>query len=190
MGGMPAGGTLAQLLAGLARWVALAAAMAGGLATLACLALICWSVAARYLAGQPQPWIDKAAGWLVVALVLLAAPEAQRRFEHIGVDVLTNRLSGVAARGARLLGTLSVALVAAILLDAGLETVAFSRMIGLMTEIEGIPVWWIQALLPLGAALLLLVALSQSLILALGQNPEFLPDGAEELPRDSLARGE
>ncbi|MDQ1080395.1 TRAP transporter small permease [Pseudoroseomonas cervicalis] len=181
---------LARAIAALARWVALGAAALGGVATLLCLALICWSVAARYLLGQPQPWIDKAAGWLVVALVMLAAPEAQRRFEHIGVDVLTGRLKGRAAHGARLLSTLSVALVAGILLQAGLETVEFSRMIGVMTEIEGVPVWWIQALLPLGAALLMLVALAQSLQLALGQAPDYLPDGSEELPRDTLARGE
>ncbi|PHK95858.1 hypothetical protein CR162_05820 [Pseudoroseomonas rhizosphaerae] len=182
----PAARAVSALAAGVAR----AAAALGALATLLCLALVTISVLARYLAGLPQPWIDKTAGWLVVALVLLAAPEAQRRFEHIGVDVLTNRLSGRAARGARLLGTLSVALVAGILLNAGLETVAFSRMIGVMTEIDGVPVWWIQALLPLGAALLMVVALAQSVVLALGQDPDYLPHGAEELPRDTLARGE
>ncbi|WBV43740.1 TRAP transporter small permease [Pseudoroseomonas cervicalis] len=181
---------LARLVSALARWVALSAAALGGVATLLCLVLVCWSVAARYLFGQPQPWIDKAAGWLVVGLVMLAAPEAQRRFEHIGVDVLTGRLRGRAAHAARLLATLSVALVAWILLQAGLETVEFSRMIGVMTEIEGVPVWWIQALLPLGAALLMLVALAQSLLLLLGETPEHMPDGAEELPRDTLARGE
>lgn len=170
--------------------VAQVAAGFGALATLLCLVLVAYSVGARYLAGLPQPWIDKAAGWLVVGLVLLAAPEAQRRFEHIGVDVLTERLQGRAARAARLVGTLSVALVGGILLSAGLEAVEFSRMIGVMTEIEGIPVWWIQAMLPLGAALLMLVALAQSAILALGQDPDYLPDGSEELPRDTLARGE
>ena len=122
--------------------------------------------------------------------MLLAAPEAQRRFEHIGVDVLTGRLRGAASRGARLLGTLSVALVAGILLRSGLETVEFSRMIGVMTEIEGVPVWWIQALLPIGAAALLVVSLAQSAVLLLGGEPDYLPTGDEELPRDTLARGE
>ncbi|MFB9970563.1 TRAP transporter small permease [Pseudoroseomonas cervicalis] len=181
---------LARGIAALARWVALSAAALGAMATLLCLVLVCVSVAARYLFGQPQPWIDKAAGWLVVGIVMLAAPEAQRRFEHIGVDVLTGRLRGRAAHLARLLSTLSVALVAWILLDAGLETVEFSRMIGVMTEIEGVPVWWIQALLPLGAALLLAVALAQSLQLLLGETPEYAAGEAGELPRDTLARGE
>lgn len=180
----------ARAVSVLASRVARAGAALGAVATVLCLVLVTVSVGARYLAGLPQPWIDKTAGWLVVALVLLAAPEAQRRFEHIGVDVLTNHLRGRAARGARLLSTLSVVLVAGILLSAGLEMVEFSRMIGVMTEIDGVPVWWIQALLPFGAALLMVVAMAQSVVLALGETPDHLPDGAEELPRDTLARGE
>jgi len=160
----------------------------GCLATLLCLVLVGWSVAARYLFGQPQPWIDRVAGWLVVALVMLAAPEAQRRFEHIGVDIVVGRIGPRLARAAQVLGVASVALVAAILLQAGIETVEFSRLVGLQTEIEGVPTWWIQALLPLGAALLLLVSLAQLAALLLGRDPPHLPTGAEEIPGDALAR--
>ena len=175
------------------RAVALLSRLACGLAslsTLVCLVLIGGSVVARYLFNAPQPWIDKVAGWLVVALVLLAAPEAQRRFEHIGVDVAVGRLGPGLARAAHLLGAASVAVVAGILLWAGWEAVSFSRMVGLMTDIPGVPEWWIQVLLPLGAAVLLLVALAQCVVLATGGTPENLPTGEEELPRDTLARGE
>jgi TRAP-type C4-dicarboxylate transport system permease small subunit len=63
-------------------------------------------------------------------------------------------------------------------------------MVGMMTDIPGVPLWWIQALLPIGAGLLLLVALAQVAVLALGGEPPFLPKGDEEMPRDTLARGE
>ncbi len=165
-----------------------AAAALGALATMLCLVLIGVSVGARYLAGQPQPWMDQVAGWLVVALVMLAAPETQRRFEHIGVDIVVGRIGPRLARAARVLGALSVALVAAILLHAGMEAVAFARLVGMQTEIEGIPAWWIQALLPLGAALLLLVALVQAAALLLGRDPPHLPArDTHGLPRDALA---
>jgi TRAP-type C4-dicarboxylate transport system permease small subunit len=59
-----------------------------------------------------------------------------------------------------------------------------------MTDIEGVPEWWIQSLLPIGAALMLLVSLAQALALVLGREPPYLPSGKEELPRDTLARGE
>jgi TRAP-type C4-dicarboxylate transport system permease small subunit len=177
---------LSRLVAGLSR---LAVAL-GSMATVTCLFLVGYSVVMRYAFGAPQPWIDKVAGWLVLGLVMLAAPEAQRRFEHIGVDVAVSKLGPGMARAAHLIGTLSVAAVAAVLVHAGWEAIEFSLMVGMMTDIEGVPEWWIQLLLPVGAGLLLLVALVQSLMLALGGTPEHLPTGDEELPRDTLARGE
>jgi TRAP-type C4-dicarboxylate transport system permease small subunit len=175
------------------RAVAIVSRVAGGLASLAtvtCLALVCYAVGMRYLLHTPQPWVDKVAGWLVVALVLLAAPEAQRRFEHIGVDIAVSRLGPRLARAAHVVGAASVAVVAAILLLAGWEAVEFSMMVGLMTDLEGVPEWWIQALLPAGAAVLLLVSLAQCAVLIAGGTPDYLPTGDEELPRDTLARGE
>ena len=114
--------------------------------------------------------------------MLLAAGETQRRFEHIGVDVAVGRIGPRLARGAHLLGAMAVAVVAVVLLKAGLEAVEFSRMVGMQTEIEGVPEWWVQAILPFGAAVLLLVALAQALALALGRTPPHLPTGDEPTP--------
>jgi len=147
------------------------AALFGALAGLACFALVCASVGFRYFLGQPQPWIDHVAAWLVVALVMLAAAETQRREEHIGVEVLVERLRGRSRRAARLVGVLSVVAVAAILLREGIETVAFSRMIGIATNLEAVPLWWVQLLIPLGAGLLLLVSVAQLLVLLAGGEP-------------------
>jgi TRAP-type C4-dicarboxylate transport system permease small subunit len=177
----------------LERAVGLVARFAGGLGavlTLLCVVLVGYAVGMRYLLNQPEPWTDKVAGWLVVGVVMLAAPEAQRRFEHIGVDIARERLGPRLVRVVHLVGTLSVAVVAAVLLHAGIETVEFSRMVGMMTDLEGVPAWWVQALLPVGAALLLLVAAAQSLLLLLGHTPEHLPDESSEIPRDPLARAE
>lgn len=177
---------LQRLVAGLSR----IAVAIGSVATVTCLFLVGYSVLMRYAFGAPQPWVDKVAGWLVLGLVMLAAPEAQRRFEHIGVDIAVTKLGPRVARIAHLIGTISVAIVAAVLVHAGWEAIEFSLMVGMMTDIEGVPEWWIQLLLPIGAGLLLLVALVQTLVLALGGTPEHLPTGDEELPRDTLARGE
>ncbi len=177
---------MTRLVAGLSR---LAGAI-GSLATVTCLLLIGWSVIARYVFGTPQGWIDKVAGWLVVALVLLAAPEAQRRFEHIGVDIAVGRIGPAWARAARISGAVSVAAVAAILFFAGLEAVEFSRMVGLMTDLEGVPAWWVQAILPVGALVLFLVALVQVLVLATGGTPDFQPPEEPDFARRSLTSRE
>jgi TRAP-type C4-dicarboxylate transport system permease small subunit len=174
----------------LVAWLSRIVAGVGALATVTCLLLVGYAVLMRYALGQPQPWVDKVAGWLVVALVMLAAPEAQRRFEHIGVDLAVGRLGPRLARAANLLGALSVAVVAVVLFLAGWEAIEFSRMVGLMTDLPGVPVWWIQLLLPVGAALLFLVSACQVLLLAMGRDPAFLPRPGEALPRDPLARAE
>lgn len=180
-------GALERTVAGVAR---LAGAL-GAVATVLCLLLVGYAVGMRYLLGQPEPWTDKVAGWLVVALVMLAAPEAQRRFEHIGVDIAVKRVGPRLARAAHLVGVLSVAVVAAVLLAAGWEMVEFSRMIGVMTDLEGVPQWWIQVLMPIGAALLLVVALCQALLLLAGRDPAYLPTPEDDvLARDPLARAE
>ncbi|TQF79524.1 TRAP transporter small permease [Elioraea sp. Yellowstone] len=143
----------------------------GAITGLVCFALVCVSVGWRYFLGQPQPWIDHVAAWLVVGLVMFAAGETQRREEHIGVEVLTARLPRAGRRAARILGAASVALTAAILLVEGIATVSFSRMIGIATNVEGVPLWWVHTLIPLGAALLLAAALAQVVVLACGLEP-------------------
>jgi TRAP-type C4-dicarboxylate transport system permease small subunit len=133
------------------------------LATLACLALVAVSVAARYLFGTPLPWIDEVAGWCVVALVMLSVAEAQRRGEHIAVEP-PQRLAGTRiALAAGFVGVAAVLATALVLLREGIETVEFSRMVGVATNVEGVPAWWLHALIPLGAALLALVAAAQLL---------------------------
>ena len=149
------------------------AAAAAGLATLCCLALVCYSVGMRYFLGQPLSWSDEAAGFLVVLLVMLAVAEAQRRGEHIGVDLLLERARGRRRRLLQAFGALCVAAAATVLLWQGWETIAFSWMIGARPMvIAEIPLWLIEMFLPLGAGLMLLVSLAQLLALAAGTAPE------------------
>ncbi len=145
---------------------------AASAACLSTLGVVCYAVAMRYFFNRPQPWSDEAAGWLVVVTVMLAAPEAQRRFEHIGVDVATEKLVGARRRVAAAASVVAVLVSAVVMLDEGLEMVAFTRMVGIVSiALPEIPLWAIQALVPAGAALLLLVALAQLACYAAGLEP-------------------
>jgi TRAP-type C4-dicarboxylate transport system permease small subunit len=150
-------------------------------ACLACFALMCYAVGMRYFFGAPQPWIDFAVGWLVVAIVAFAAPAAQLTGEHVAVDTITERVRGRGRRAVAAFGLLCVAATAAIMVWEGSAAVAFSRMTGMMTELHPVRLWWIQVMIPVGFALMLLVALAQLLRVARG-----LGDGdaaAEEAAR-------
>jgi TRAP-type C4-dicarboxylate transport system permease small subunit len=152
--------------------VSLFASWLAGAACLACLALVCYAVAMRYFLGRPQSWTDEAVGWLIVVAVMFAMPEAQRRGEHIGVDALVDRLSSRWRRALTAFGVATVVATTVILIREGVETVAFTRMIGIKSlALPDFPLWLIQAMVPFGAGLLLLVALAQLLVHLAGMVP-------------------
>jgi TRAP-type C4-dicarboxylate transport system permease small subunit len=152
-----------------------------GLACLLCFALVCYAVAMRYFVNRPQAWTDEAVGWLVVVTVMLALPEAQRRGEHIGVDLLLEKSRPAARRVLALVGLLFVLVTGAMFVQQGIETVLFSRMIGASSlELPELPLWTIQALIPLGGVLLVLVALVQFAVRLSGREPQGIEPGKIE----------
>jgi TRAP-type C4-dicarboxylate transport system permease small subunit len=155
--------------AGLVSRISLAIA---GAACLATFALVCYAIVMRYLFDRPQSWSDEAVGWLIVVTVMLALPEAQRRGEHIGVDALTERLSARHKRWAAAFGVITVAICGWLLVSEGIEMVQFTRMIGIVSNVlPEIDLWLIQAFVPLGGAILLLVAGAQLVCYLAGLDP-------------------
>ncbi len=149
--------TIVRVVDALARvGIALAA-----VSLLASMALIVYSVVMRYGLNQPVPWVDELVGYLLVALVMFAAADALRHGEHIAVDILTERLSPRGKRRIALFGLAAVAVSALLLVVEGWDLVAFSRMVGLLSNgYLAVPMWIPQAPIPIGAFLLLLAALA------------------------------
>ena len=117
--------------------------------------LIAYSVVMRYFLNQPVTWVDEFVGYLLVASVMLAAADALRHGEHIAVDIVTERLGGRGRRLVTLAGLVAVALAAALLTVEGWDMVAFSRMVGLLSNgTLAVPMWIPQLAVPVGAALL------------------------------------
>ncbi|MCC7326290.1 MAG: TRAP transporter small permease [Burkholderiales bacterium] len=147
-------------------------------ALLTSMAVIAYSVVMRYALNQPVPWVDELAGYLLVACVMLAAADALRQGEHIAVDIVTERLSRRARRWTARFGLVAVALSALLLAVQGYDMVAFSRMVGLMSNgYLAVPMWIPQLLVPVGAVLLLLAALAEFATPA-ADEPESGDDGA------------
>lgn len=163
-------------------WISRVGMRLAALSCLSTLALVCYAVAMRYFLNRPQSWSDELAGWLIVITVMLAMPEAQRRGEHIGVDVLTAKARGAASRWLAMLSVVAVIATGWLILREGLEMVAFTRLMGMLSiALPDIDLWLIQALVPLGGLLLLLVAVAQLLCLAIGIEPR----GVDARPTDS-----
>jgi TRAP-type C4-dicarboxylate transport system permease small subunit len=164
-----------RLLRGFERAVALLSIFAAGLGALllaAILATISYSVMMRYFFATPQPWVDEAAGWLLVGSAMLAIGEVQRRGDHIGIDLLARRL---ARRGRWRLATLGVLMVLAtalLLVREGVAMVQFSRMLNVLSnQLPEVPLWLVQGLVPAGFLIMALVALVQLACLLAGLAP-------------------
>lgn len=141
-----------------------AAAAVAAASVLLSLVLVCYSVAMRYVAGAPEPWVDEMVGYVLVASVMFAIAEALRCGEHISVDLLTQKLGRRAQRSAHVLGLIAVAASAVILVVEGWDMVAFSRMVGIRSVgYLDLPVWTVQTMVPLGGLLLLMAALAELL---------------------------
>ena len=149
-------GAFDRLVRALARLgIALAA-----VSLLASLAFVVYSVVMRYFMNLPVAWVDEFFGYLLVACVMLAAADALLEGEHLAVDLVTERLGTRGRRLTLLAGLAAVALSALLLAIEGYDMVAFSRMVGLMSNgYLATPMWIPQLLIPIGAALMLLAAL-------------------------------
>ncbi len=149
-----------------------AAVALAAVSVLACFALVCYSVAMRYFLGQPLTWSDEVTGWLILATVMLAVADAQRRGENIGVDLLLDKSGARLRRALGALGALTVAACALMMTWQGMEMVQFSRMLDLRSNTLGwVSVWTVQVLVPAGSALLCVTSLAQLCAIAAGRDP-------------------
>ena len=173
-----------ELLAAAIRSLARLGLALAAVAMLASLALIAYAVFQRYVLGTPAPWTDELVGYLLVAMVMLAAADALLQGDHISVDIVTDRLSARGKRITLMVGLVAVAITGVLIFVEGLGMVSFSRMVGLRSNgYLATPMWAPQLFVPIGGASLTLCAL-----VALGhawRNPEepppkaHLPQGLE-----------
>jgi len=139
--------------------LASAATALAGVGLLLSLALIGWAVVMRYVFNAAPVWVDEVVGFLLVAMVMLAAAQTLRRGEHIAVDVLVERLSARGKRWTRVWAALATLAITAVLIVNGWDTAMLARRLGLLTEgnLEW-PTWWLMLLIPAGGCLLALAA--------------------------------
>jgi TRAP-type C4-dicarboxylate transport system permease small subunit len=148
-----------RLLGRVVNALATAAMAVAALALLLSLALIGWAVVMRYAFNAAPIWVDDVVGFLLVAIVMLAAADTLRRGEHIGVDLLITNLPSRGRRWVAAWAALATALIAAVLVWNGWGAAMLAKMLGMVTEgaLEW-PSWLLMLLMPLGGVLLLLTA--------------------------------
>lgn len=130
-----------------------------GLLILIALAVVCYAVFWRYLAGQPVNWADELTGYLVVGMFDAGLGAALLSGNHIGIDLITGLTQGRVARVLRLWSAVSVLIVAGIVCWSAWHSIIFAYGFGLYSNgYLDVPIWLVQAPLVPGAVLLALAA--------------------------------
>lgn len=121
-----------------------------------------YAVINRYILNSPLLWADEVIGYFLVGIVMFGAAEAYRRNDHIAIDLLSSKASGMSARALAVLSDLAVMAFAAVLGISTWEAVTFAYGFGIYSSgsIE-IAMWIPQLPLLAGAALLALAALEK-----------------------------
>ena len=93
------------------RWLSTLSLAVGALVSVMLAFIVGYSVLMRYLFNHPQTWTDELSGYLLVLIVMMGLAEALRRGDHIGVDLLTSRLSEKGRRLIEIWGMLAVIVI-------------------------------------------------------------------------------
>ena len=159
------------------RWLSTLSLAVGALVSVMLAFIVGYSVLMRYLFNHPQTWTDELSGYLLVLIVMMGLAEALRRGDHIGVDLLTSRLSEKGRRLIEIWGMLAVIAFSTILLTSSWQMVAFSYSVGLISDgyVEA-PMWLPQSTQLIGFSLLILAAVNRLIQLLTGFDPDRHPE--------------
>jgi TRAP-type C4-dicarboxylate transport system permease small subunit len=124
--------------------------------------VIAASVFWRYALNDALSWSEEVAKYMMIWLVFTGAPIALRQGGHVAIEILPNALPDRARQLLFALVFLIVAALMAMLVYRGI-TFAWNGRTQMATTVGNISLAWIFASVPVGSAVMLLVALESSL---------------------------
>jgi len=122
-------------------------------------AVTIYAIFMRYVMNKPLLWADETTGWALVAIVMLGAAEAYRCGDHIAIDLLSARATGLRKRIIDFGADVAVLAFAVIVAISTWEAISFARMFGSYTSGHiVIETWILQTPILIGCVLLSLMA--------------------------------
>ena len=111
---------------------------------------VTWQVFTRFILKDPSEYTEELAGFLLIWIGLLGAGYAYCVKAHLGIDVLTARLSGVKRHISEILVSGIVFLFALfILVVGGWRLVVLTFTLKQISPVMGIPIGYVYLVLPL-----------------------------------------
>lgn len=133
-------------------------------------AAVAYEIVARAVFAEPTIWAQEISIYLLIAIAFLGLGPTLASDEHVRIDLFTRRLGNRANRALRATAMAAIAAYAAISAHGGVEMVRHSMRFGRRSlTLLSVPVWIPQLLIPIGMALLCVVALASFWMLLKGE---------------------
>ena len=111
---------------------------------------VTWQVFTRFILKHPSGFTEELAGFLLIWIGLLGASYAYRSKAHLGIDILTTKLTGVKRLTSEILVSVIVFLFALfILVIGGLRLVDIVFTLRQISPSMGVPMGYIYSVLPI-----------------------------------------
>lgn len=131
--------------------------------------LVFVNVIARFIFNSPLAVADEMSCYLFVLMSFMGTAIAARRKAHLGLTIVTDKLSPSAARKVQVLMYLIAAVFCLLILIFGIEMVMSQYTLGQETATMQWPEWIYGLFVPAGAAFALLAFLSVAVKTAKGE---------------------
>ncbi|MGD2152162.1 MAG: TRAP transporter small permease [Gemmatimonadales bacterium] len=127
---------------------------------IAMVADVTWQVASRFLLRAPSSFTEELAGFLLIWIGLLGAAYALRTRAHLGIDLLTARLTGPVKLGATVLAHALVLLFAlSAMVVGGLRLVQLAFQLDQISAAIGLRMGYVYLAVPLAGLLMVVFSL-------------------------------
>lgn len=135
---------------------ALAALMLGLVAS------VTWQVTSRYLLGDPSPWTEELARYLLVWIGLLGGAHAYRTGAHMGIDLIAQQVGWQGRIRLRLVSAIAVlAFALPVMVIGGASLVNMSWELGQRSAAMALPMGAVYTAIPLSGLLISWYALRE-----------------------------
>lgn len=131
------------------------------LASLMGLMVLCvtWQIVSRYLLGDPSQWTEELARFLLIWIGLLGGAYAYHVKMHLGLDLLSNKLSGSRKQlHALFVHSLVIVFSACVLVIGGMRIVQMTTELKQYSAALEVPMAFIYSALPISGVMLILYA--------------------------------
>lgn len=131
---------------------------------------VTWQILTRFLPMQPSSYTEEVARYLLVWIGILGGAYAFRKRSHLGIDLLTNALSGTARKAVQVFIVLvCFAFAASAMVYGGAKLMLLTFELEQYSAALNIPMGYVYSVLPLSGLLICLFSLDQLVELVTGK---------------------